>query len=87
MTPTEFNEKHKAFLEPGFEDQGLEFGKPETVKFLNNVFRDLTTIPGFTYAQIKWKFNSVRFYSSLKSSELREFIETQLKEIEQSQDN
>ena len=81
-TAKEFNDKYKKFLEPGFEDQGLEFGGIESLKFLDNVFKDLTRIPGFHYSQIKWKFNSVRFYSSLKSREISAWIEETLRKLD-----
>jgi hypothetical protein len=68
MTSDEFNEKYKVFIEPGFEDQGLEIDIPEVVSMLNDIFSELTLIPGFNYSQIKLKFNMARVYTSLKSS-------------------
>jgi len=80
MTAQEFNEKYKAYIEKGFEYGPLEFDVPEATEFLDKVFTDLILIPNFTFAQIKVKFNSVRFYSTLKGN-LGHLIEKELKQI------
>lgn len=78
MTSTEFNEKYKDYLQEGF--YGLNFNNPDVTKFLDNIFQDLITIPGFKYSQIKMKFGSARFYSTLKSG-LQYLIEGEIDKI------
>jgi len=65
MTASEFNIKYNDYLEKGH--YGLDIDVPSVVEYLDKVFQDLIHIPGFKYSQIKTKFNSVRFYSTLKS--------------------
>lgn len=65
MTSEEFNEKYKAYIEPGFGEQGLGFDIPEATEFLDKVFQELINIPGFNYSQIKSKFGTSRFYTNL----------------------
>lgn len=81
MTRAEFNEKYKAYIEPGFEKQGLEFDVPSCTIFLDSIFRDLIMIPGFTYSQIKFKFGMCRFYTNLESSSLTYLIEGKINEL------
>jgi len=59
-TAEEFNEKYKDFLEKGH--YGLAIDNEEVVEYLDKKFQEFVKIPGFTYSQIKTKFNSVRFY-------------------------
>ena len=66
MKAEQFNNKYKDFIEPGFEDQGLEFDNEQVTLFLDNIFMDLTKIPGFQFSQIKLKFGQCRFYTTLK---------------------
>lgn len=63
MTVSEFNTKYIDFLEGGH--YGLDIEYPSVVEYLDKIFEGLIKIPGFKYSQIKWKFNSSRFYSNL----------------------
>lgn len=77
MTADEFNGKYKAYIEEGFEDQGLEFDIPSVTKFLDGIFTDLVWIPGFHYSQIKLKFGMARFYAKV-GSEMMLLIEAKI---------
>lgn len=77
MTREVFNAKWKAYIEEGFEDQGLEFSIPSVTKFLDYIFTDLVWIPGFKYSQIKLKFGMARFYTNL-GMELNNLIEAKI---------
>lgn len=64
MNAAEFNEKYKKYLEEGH--YGLDINIPSVVKYLDEeVFPGLIKIPGFTYSQVKLKFNMCRFYTNL----------------------
>lgn len=63
MTVEEFNIKYKDYLEEGH--YGLDINNQEVIKYLDNIFIDLIKIPGFKYTQIKIKFSSIRFYSTI----------------------
>lgn len=60
MNSLEFNEKWKNWLEPGH--YGMDIDDPSVCEYLDKVFQDLTTVPGFQFSQIKMKFGSSRFY-------------------------
>lgn len=62
-TCKEFNEKYKDYL--AADHYGLDMSNPDIIKFLDDIFVDFIKIPGFQYFQIKWKFSTCRFYSSL----------------------
>ena len=64
-TSKEFNEKYKDFLEERY--YGLAIENEEVIKYLDEQFQDFIKIPGFKYFQIKTKFNSVRFYSTIEN--------------------
>jgi hypothetical protein len=66
MTSTEFNEKYSAYLDEGH--YGLDIDIPEATKFLDDAFKDLIKIPGFTYFQIKSKYGTSRFYTNLRDT-------------------
>ena len=69
MLMTEFNEKYKEFLSLGY--SGLEIDNELVIKFLDQIFENyLTKIEDFRYYQIKIKFNSIRFYSSLDTNNI-----------------
>ena len=64
MNASEFNEKYKNYLEEGH--YGLAIDIPSVVKYFDEeVFPGLIKIPGFTYSQIKLKFNVCRFYTNI----------------------
>lgn len=86
MTSKEFNEKYKEFLEEGFEDQGLSFDSPNCTLFLDDIFKELTMIPGFKYSQIKLKFGDCRFYTTLRSA-LESLIEQKINKILRDEKN
>jgi hypothetical protein len=76
MTAAEFNEKWKEYLEEGF--YGLAIDRPEIVEYLDNLFKDLIHLPGFSYSQIKTKFGMARVYMDGVSSTLTRTIENQI---------
>jgi hypothetical protein len=78
MTIEEFNEKYKNNLEDTF--YGLSINIPSVIKFLDKIFEDLVKIPDFKYSQIKMKFGSARFYSTL-CSELNFIIESKINQL------
>ena len=63
MTTIEFNTKYKDFLEEGH--YGLDIMDKEVISYLDDIFKDLTQIPGFKFKQIKLKFGYCKFYSTL----------------------
>lgn len=63
MTATEFNEKYNEYLEEGH--YGLDIDNTSVVEYLDKIFEGLIKIPGFQYSQIKMKWDSCRFYSTL----------------------
>ena len=79
MTSEEFNQKYKDFLEKGH--YGLDLHKPEVIEYLNNEFQEFIKIPGFTYSQIKSKFNWFCFYNTGLSVEKTREVEQKLKEL------
>jgi hypothetical protein len=60
MTAEDFNEKYKAFLEEGH--YGLDIYIPEVIDYLDEQFRALIHVEGFSYSQIKLKFGMARVY-------------------------
>ena len=62
-TSEEFNEKYKDFLENGH--YGMAINIPSVVSYVDNIFGDLTKIPGFKYQQIETKFGLVNVYTNL----------------------
>lgn len=79
MTSEEFNQKYKDFLEEGH--YGLALDRPEVVEYLDNEFQEFIKIPGFTYSQIKSKFNWFCFYNTGLSVEKTREVEQKLKEL------
>lgn len=79
MTAEEFNIKYKDYLEEGH--YGLALDKPEAIEYLEKEFEKLIKLPGFSYSQIKGKFNWFCFYNEGVSREKTEEIELNLKEI------
>lgn len=62
-TTTEFNEKYKDYLEEGH--YGIDINEPSVITYVDQIFNDLTQIPGFKYSQIKTKFGLARVYTNL----------------------
>jgi len=79
MTIVEFNEKYNDWLEDGH--YGLIIEDEEVIEFLDKIFQDLTKINGFSYAQIKMKFGSSRFYANGINQSLCSMIENRINKI------
>lgn len=63
MTPSEFNEKYKKYLDKGH--YGLDINIPNIIHYLDEIFEQtLTKLPNFKYQQIKIKWDCVCFYSN-----------------------
>ncbi len=62
-TNKEFNEKYKDYIEEGH--YGMDIGEPSVLAYVDQIFNDLTQIPGFKYQQIKTKFGLARVYTNL----------------------
>lgn len=77
-TSDEFNEKYKDYIEEGFD--GLEIENEKVVIFLDKMFENFIKIPDFSFSQIKVKFGTSRFYTSL-STEITLAIEQQINEL------
>jgi len=78
MTAIEFNLKYEDFLEDRF--YGLDIDIPEVTKFLDEIFEDLIRMQGFSFAQIKLKFGTARFYADV-STTLMLLIEQKIDDI------
>ena len=78
MTSREFNEKYKDYLED--RHYGLAIDIPEVTKYLDEKFQELIQIPGFSYSQIKLKWNMSRVYMEPREVNTRE-IEDRIDEI------
>lgn len=63
-TNQEFNEKYKDYIEEGH--YGMDIGEPSVLAYVDQIFNDLTQIPGFKYQQIKTKFGLARVYTNLE---------------------
>jgi len=63
-TSKEFNTKYSAYLEK--EHYGMDINEPSVIAYVDQIFNDLTEIPGFKYQQIKTKFGLARVYTNLQ---------------------
>jgi len=63
-TSKEFNEKYKDYIEEGH--YGMDINEPSVLAYVDQVFNDLTLIPGFKYQEIKTKFGLARVYTNLE---------------------
>ena len=63
-TNEEFNNKYKDYLEEGH--YGMAIQLPSVLAYVDEVFDNLTWIPGFKYQQIKTKFGLARVYTNLE---------------------
>ena len=79
MTSKEFNEKYKDYLETGH--YGLDIDIPTVVDYLDKEFEEFIKIKGFNYSQIKEKFNTCRFYCSIKDIKDTSKIENNVEEL------
>ena len=62
-TSKEFNDKYAAYLEEGH--YGMSIDEPSILTYVDQVFNDLTWIPGFQFSQIKTKYGLARVYTNL----------------------
>ena len=62
-TSKEFNDKYKEYIEEGH--YGMDISEPSVLAYVDQIFNDLTQIPGFKYQQIKTKFGLARVYTNL----------------------
>jgi hypothetical protein len=62
-TNEEFNNKYKEYLEEGH--YGMSIQIPSVLAYVDEIFNDLSQIPGFKYQQIKVKFGLARVYTNL----------------------
>jgi hypothetical protein len=63
-TNQEFNTKYVNYLEEG--NWGMQIEVPSVLSYIDQIFNDLTEIPGFQYQQIKCKFGLARVYTNLE---------------------
>ena len=69
-TNREFNDKYKDYLEEGH--YGIDISEPSVLIYVDQIFNDLTQIPGFKYEQIKTKYGLAKVYTNLE--ELLPFV-------------
>jgi hypothetical protein len=62
-TIQEFNDKYKEYIEE--DHYGMDINEPAVLTYVDQIFIDLTQIPGFKYQQIKTKFGLARVYTNL----------------------
>jgi hypothetical protein len=62
-TSNEFNEKYKQYIDE--DHYGMAINEPSVIAYVDQIFNDLTQIPGFKYQQIKTKFGLARVYTNL----------------------
>jgi hypothetical protein len=62
-TAEEFNTKYIDYLEEGH--YGMEIGEPSVLTYVDQIFNDLTKIPGFQFSQVKTKYGLARVYTNL----------------------
>ena len=63
-TNKEFNDKYNAYLEEGH--YGMAIQVPAVLTYVDQIFNDLTEIPGFKYQQVKCKYGLARVYTNLE---------------------
>lgn len=63
-TNKEFNDKYNAYLEE--QHGGMQIQVPAVLSYIDEIFNDLTEIPGFQYQQIKTKFGLARVHTNLE---------------------
>jgi hypothetical protein len=63
-TSKEFNEKYKEYIEEGH--YGMDIHEPSVLAYIDQIFNDLTKIPGFQFSQVKTKFGLARVYTNLE---------------------
>jgi hypothetical protein len=63
-TNEEFNTKYQSYLEEMH--YGIQIQVPAVLSYVDQIFQELTEIPGFKYQQIKTKFGLARVYTNLE---------------------
>jgi hypothetical protein len=63
-TNKEFNNKYQAYKEEGH--YGMDIEIPAVLAYVDQIFQDLTEIPGFKYQQVKTKYGLARVYTNLE---------------------
>ena len=63
-TNKEFNDKFLTYKEEGH--YGMDIEIPAVLTYVDQIFNDLTKIPGFKYEQIKTKYGLARVYTNLE---------------------
>ena len=63
-TSKEFNDKYKDYIDE--EHYGMDINEPSVLAYVDQIFNDLTWIPGFKYQQIKTKYGLARVYTNLE---------------------
>ena len=63
-TIEEFNEKYKEYIDE--DHYGMDINEPSVLAYVDQIFYDLTQIPGFKYQQIKTKFGMARVHTNLE---------------------
>jgi len=63
-TNKEFNDKYDAYLEK--DHGGMQIQVPAVLAYVDQIFNDLTNIPGFKYQQVKCKYGLARVYTNLE---------------------
>jgi len=63
-TSKEFNEKYKEYIEE--DHYGMDINEPSVLAYVDQIFNDLTKIPGFQFSQVKTKFGLARVYTNLE---------------------
>ena len=79
MTPEEFDEKYKDFLEEGH--YGLALDNEEAIDYLDEKFQEFIKIPEFSFTQIKGKYHWFCFYCKGLDNHIVREVENKLFEI------
>jgi hypothetical protein len=82
MTNEQFHIKYEQYLEPGF--PGLELFNEDFIDWLDEKFQEFIKIKGFSYAQIKEKYYTGRFYCKGLTREQEKEVEDKIKELYKS---
>jgi len=62
-TSKEFNEKYKAYLDG---ESGMLIELPSVLTYVDQVFNDLTWIPGFLYSEITTRHGLAKVHTNLQ---------------------
>lgn len=76
MNTIDFNNKYEKYLEKGH--YGLDVHDEEFINWLDIKFQEFIKIPGFSYAQIKEKYLTGRFYCEGLTREQEKEVEDKI---------